>query len=102
MDWGACQNRLKGQEWTLRNCTRSPFEIVEAVKLGADWSHLIEYLNTTHVGERMKLLHCVSQDVEVLVKMLASAPRAVSKYQARMCQTPFQAIAKWRPEVGWG
>ena len=64
----------------MRICTRSPFEIVEAVKLGADGSHLIEYPNTTHVGERMKVLHCVSQDMEVLAKMLASTSKVVSKY----------------------
>ena len=57
---------------------------MKAVKLGANWSHLIEYLNTTHVGERMKLLHCVLQDMEVLAKMLASAQRAVSKYRANV------------------
>ena len=57
---------------------------MEVVKLSADWSHLIEYYNTTHVGERMKLLHCVSQDMEALAKMLASAPRAVSKYRANV------------------
>ena len=38
----------------------------------------------THVGERMKLLNCVSQDVEALAKILASAPRAVSKYRANV------------------
>ena len=50
---------------------QATFEIVEAVKLGADWSHLIEYLNTTHIGERIKLLHCLSQDMEALSKILA-------------------------------
>ena len=38
----------------------------------------------THVGERMKLLNCVSQEVEALAKILASAPRAVSKYRANV------------------
>ena len=38
----------------------------------------------THVGERMKLLNCVWQDVEALAKILASAPRAVSKYRANV------------------
>ena len=52
--------------------------------MGADWSHLIEYLNTTHVGERIKLLHCWSPGTEVLAKMLASAPKAVSKYRANV------------------
>ena len=75
---------------------------MEAVKLGAEWFHLIESLNTTHMGERMKLLHCVSQDMETLAKMLASTPRAVSNYIEQMCQTSFRDIAKWRPEVGWG
>ena len=36
------------------------------------------------VGERMKLLNCVSQDMEALAKILASAPRAVSKYRANV------------------
>ena len=57
---------------------------MEAVKLGADWPHLIDYPITTHVGERMKLLNCVSQDIEALAKMLASASRAVSKYRANV------------------
>ena len=57
---------------------------MDAVKLGADWSRLIEYSNTTHVGERRKLLHCVSKDMEALAKVLASAPRAVSKYRANV------------------
>ena len=57
---------------------------MKTVKLGADWSHLIEYPNTTHVGERMKLLHCMAQDMKALAKMLASAPRAVSKYRANV------------------
>ena len=38
----------------------------------------------THVSERMKLLNCVSQDMEALAKILASAPRAVSKYRANV------------------
>ena len=38
----------------------------------------------THVGERMKLLNCVSQDMKALAKILASAPRAVSKYRANV------------------
>ena len=38
----------------------------------------------TYVGERMKLLNCVSQDMEALAKILASAPRAVSKYRANV------------------
>ena len=38
----------------------------------------------THVGERMKLLNCVSQDMDALAKILASAPRAVSKYLANV------------------
>ena len=38
----------------------------------------------THVGERMKLLNCVSQHMEALAKILASAPRAVSKYRANV------------------
>ena len=38
----------------------------------------------THVGERMKLLNCVTQDMEALAKILASAPRAVSKYRANV------------------
>ena len=38
----------------------------------------------THVGERMKLLNCVSQDMEALAKILASAQRAVSKYRANV------------------
>ena len=38
----------------------------------------------TYVGERMKLLNCVSPDMEELAKMLASAPRAVSKYRANV------------------
>ena len=38
----------------------------------------------THVGERMKLLNCVSQDIKALAKILASAPRAVSKYRANV------------------
>ena len=38
----------------------------------------------THVGERMKLLNCVSQDMEALANILASAPRAVSKYRANV------------------
>ena len=56
--------------------------------------------DTTHVVERMKLLHCVSQDMEALAKMLASAPRAASNTE-QMCQTTFRAIAKWRPKVSW-
>ena len=36
------------------------------------------------IGERMKLLNCVSQDMEALAKILASAPRAVSKYRANV------------------
>ena len=62
---------------------------MKAVKLGADWSHLIEYLNMTYVGERMKLLYCISQDKEALAKMLASAPRVVSIYYEQMGQTTF-------------
>ena len=57
---------------------------MKAVKLVTVLSHLIEYLNMTHVGERMKLLNCVSQDMEALAKILASAPRAVSKYRANV------------------
>ena len=38
----------------------------------------------THVGERTKLLNCVSQDMKALAKILASAPRAVSKYRANV------------------
>ena len=38
----------------------------------------------THVGERMKLLNCVSQHMEALAKILASAQRAVSKYRANV------------------
>ena len=38
----------------------------------------------THVGERMKLLNCISQDMEALAKILASAPRPVSKYRANV------------------
>ena len=38
----------------------------------------------THVGERMKPLHCVTQDMEALAKILASTPRAVSKYRANV------------------
>ena len=38
----------------------------------------------THVGERMKLLNCVLQDMEALANILASAPRAVSKYRANV------------------
>ena len=38
----------------------------------------------THIGERMKLLHCVLQDMEALAKMLASAPRVVSEYRANV------------------
>ena len=57
---------------------------MKAVKLVTILSHLIEYLNMTHVGERMKLLNCVSQDMEALAKILASAPRAVSKYRANV------------------
>ena len=38
----------------------------------------------THVGERMKLLNCVSQHMEALAKISASAPRAVSKYRANV------------------
>ena len=68
----------------MRNCTRSPFEIVKTIKLGADLSHLIEYLSMTHVGEQMKLLHCMAQDMKALAKMLASAPRVVSKYRANV------------------
>ena len=57
---------------------------MKAVKLGTVSSHLIEYLNMTHVGERMKLLNCVSQHMEALAKILASAQRAVSKYRANV------------------
>ena len=57
---------------------------MEVVKLGADWSHLIEYLNMTHVDKRINLLHCLSQDMKAIAKMLASAPRVVSKYQANV------------------
>ena len=32
----------------------------------------------------MKLLNCVLQDMEELAKILASAPRAVSKYRANV------------------
>ena len=76
--------------------TKPPFEIVEAVKLGADWSRLIEYPNTTHIGERIKLLHCVWQDMEALAKMLASALRVVSKNIEHLCQT----ISMARPPFG--
>ena len=42
------------------------------LKLCADWSHLIEYQKKTHVNERMKRLHCMSQDMEALAKMLVA------------------------------
>ena len=32
----------------------------------------------------MTLLNCVAQDMKALAKMLASAPRAVSKYRANV------------------
>ena len=73
---------------------------VEAVNLDTDWSRLIEYQNMTHVGERMKPLHCVAQDMEALAKMLASTPRWYQNID-QMCQITFRAIAKWRSEVGW-
>ena len=57
---------------------------MKAVKLSTVSSHLIEYLNMTHVGERMKLLNCVSQHMEALAKILASAQRAVSEYRANV------------------
>ena len=38
----------------------------------------------TRVGEGMKLLNCVSQDMEALANILASAPRVVSKYRANV------------------
>ena len=38
----------------------------------------------TRVGERMKLLNCVLQDMEALANILASAPRVVSKYRANV------------------
>ena len=38
----------------------------------------------TLVGERMKLLNFILQNMEALAKMLASAPRAVSKYRANV------------------
>ena len=66
---------------------------MKAVKLGADGSHLIEYLNATHVGERMKLLHCVSQDTEVLAKMLASAPiKGGIKISSKCARPPFRPL----------
>ena len=80
---------------------QAPFEIVKAVKLGADWSHLIECLDTTHIGERMNLLHCVSQDMEALPRCW-QAPQGRYQNIKQMCQTTFRAIAKWQPEVGWG
>ena len=65
---------------------------MEVAKLGIDWSHVMEHLTTTHVSERIKPLHCVSQDMEALAKMLASAPRAVSKYRANV---PDHLLGDW-------
>ena len=59
------------------DCSGSPHNALHS-------SSLIEYLNMTHVGERMKLLNCISQDMEALAKILASAPRVVSKYQVNV------------------
>ena len=53
----------------------------------------------TRVDERMKLLNCVSQDMEALANIW-QAPQGRYQNIEQMCQTTFRAIAKWRPEVG--
>ena len=76
---------------------------MEAVKLGADWSHLIEYQNMTRVRERMKLLHCMVQDMEALAKMLASASKGSIKILSKCARPPFGPLQnggrKWAGNV---
>ena len=47
----------QGAVTDIEKLYQATFEIVEVVKLCVDWSHLIEYPTTPHVGERIKPLH---------------------------------------------